>query len=240
MSSLHEAVGSAPSRLGPYTIIDALGEGGMGVVYRARHVETGEEVAVKTVSVPYGSRLASLRCEIHALTRIRHRGVVRLVGEGIEGGLPWYAMELLEGQTLDRFIYDLWRGITVVAPPPGPPPDASTITDAATPASGRPLGEPSPAPRFDAPAVTSTIGFAATAPPIAGPSPPAGPRPKAAAGRLPEVLTLIRRLCAPLTFIHGSGIVHRDLKPGNVLLTKDGIPKIVDFLGPRSDAPTSE
>jgi len=229
MSSLHEAVGSAPSRLGPYTIIDALGEGGMGVVYRARHVETGEEVAVKTVSVPYGSRLASLRCEIHALTRIRHRGVVRLVGEGIEGGLPWYAMELLEGQTLDRFIYDLWRGITVVAPPPGPPPDASTITDAATPASGRPLGEPSPAPRFDAPAVTSTIGFAATAPPIAGPSPPAGPRPKAAAGRLPEVLTLIRRLCAPLTFIHGSGIVHRDLKPGNVFIRTDGTLVLMDF-----------
>ena len=35
-------------------------------------------------------------------------------------------------------------------------------------------------------------------------------------------LTLVRRLCGPLAFIHGSGIVHRDLKPSNVFIRADG------------------
>jgi tetratricopeptide (TPR) repeat protein len=72
----------------------------MGVVYRGAHVETGEPVAVKTVNVVAESMLASLRREIHALGRVRHRGVVRIVQQGVTGGLPWYAMELLQGETL--------------------------------------------------------------------------------------------------------------------------------------------
>ena len=44
-----------------------------------------------------------------------------------------------------------------------------------------------------------------------------------------SLLTIVRRLCAPLGFIHGEGVVHRDLKPENVLLRPDGIPVLVDF-----------
>ncbi|MCC6552445.1 MAG: serine/threonine protein kinase, partial [Polyangiaceae bacterium] len=99
-----------PERLGPYRILSLLGEGGMGVVYRAEHVDTGQPVAVKTTLVPWGSPIAGLRCEIHALTRLRHPGVVRIEGEGLEQGLPWYAMELLEGLTLEDYRLALWRG----------------------------------------------------------------------------------------------------------------------------------
>ncbi|MCE9667489.1 protein kinase [Myxococcus stipitatus] len=86
--------------LGPYLLLEVLGQGGMGVVYRGRHPDTGEAVAVKTVRAAAEVPLASLRREVHALRRLRHPGVVRIVDEGVEAGLPWYAMELLRGQTL--------------------------------------------------------------------------------------------------------------------------------------------
>src|SRR5262249_26263030 len=48
---------------------------------------------------------------------------------------------------------------------------------------------------------------------------------------LPTLLTMARRLCAPLAFLHGEGILHRDLKPENILLVeRQGIsPVLVDF-----------
>ena len=87
-------------RFGPYEVVEPIGAGGMGVVYRAVHVETGQEAAVKTVNVRDARYLASLRREIGALARLRHPGVVPILDHGLERGVPWYAMELLSGQTL--------------------------------------------------------------------------------------------------------------------------------------------
>src|SRR5262245_56978914 len=99
-----------PTQLGPYRIIGRLGAGGMGVVYRGRHVDSGLEAAVKTVLMPYGSDLAGLRCEIHSLARLAHPRVVRILDEGVDRGLPWYAMELLSGRTLADFVREIGAG----------------------------------------------------------------------------------------------------------------------------------
>ncbi|EYF01028.1 serine/threonine-protein kinase [Chondromyces apiculatus] len=104
----------APAKIGPYRLLAPLGRGGMGVVYRAEHEETGALVALKTVGVTESSLLSSIRREIHALRRIDHPGVVRIVGEGVEGGLPWYAMELLGGSTLRDHNTERWRNHTTV------------------------------------------------------------------------------------------------------------------------------
>src|SRR5689334_17159374 len=73
----------------------------MGVVYRARDVETDQWVALKQVRHVETAAIASLRREIHAIGLIRHPGVVRILEQGTCDGLPWYAMEFLEGETLE-------------------------------------------------------------------------------------------------------------------------------------------
>lgn len=87
-------------RIGPYAIQDRLGQGGMGVVYRAMHQQSGQVVALKTVTMAQNSMIESLRREIFVLTQISHPGIVRVLEAGVQEGLPWYAMELLTGQTL--------------------------------------------------------------------------------------------------------------------------------------------
>ena len=92
-------------RVGPYTLVEQLGSGGMGVVYRGRDESDGREVAVKTVILPRQGQLTSLRREIRALARIRHPGIVRILDEGVQDGVPWYAMELVDGTPLSEVIH---------------------------------------------------------------------------------------------------------------------------------------
>lgn len=89
-----------PQQIGPYRLLGPLSRGGMGVVYRAEHVERGTPAAVKTVALPRRDLLLAIRREIHALSRVRHPGIVRILDEGVYDGLPWLAMELLDGVPL--------------------------------------------------------------------------------------------------------------------------------------------
>ncbi len=107
--SLSEHEPPLPRRLGPYEILGLLGKGGMGVVYLGCHGETGERFALKTVRRPHASTLASIRREVQALSRIHHPGIIRIVDHGFSAGLPWYAMELLEGPTLKQIISRHWK-----------------------------------------------------------------------------------------------------------------------------------
>ena len=89
-----------PTSLGPWLVETVLGRGGMGIVYRARHRESGEAAAVKTVAASDPALLHGIRREIQALARIRLPGVVSILDEGVEEGVPWYAMQLVAGPTL--------------------------------------------------------------------------------------------------------------------------------------------
>src|SRR5262249_26301138 len=71
------------SVVGPYELLDPLGHGGMGVVYRARDRRSERLVALKTVRVPSEGQLQSIRREISALARLRHPGIVRILEHGL-------------------------------------------------------------------------------------------------------------------------------------------------------------
>ncbi|MBI2568979.1 MAG: tetratricopeptide repeat protein [Candidatus Schekmanbacteria bacterium] len=89
-----------PERIGPYAVAGRLGAGGMGTVYRGIHVATGAIAALKVVKVADMRLLESIRREIQALRSLCHPGIVRVVDDGVEAGMPWYAMQLVVGVTL--------------------------------------------------------------------------------------------------------------------------------------------
>lgn len=93
--------------LGPYRLLAVLGEGGMGIVYRARHVITRRSVALKAlhprVTAEEPQRLRFLR-EGTIATQLEHPNVVRVFEAGEIGGRGFIAMELLEGGSLGEWL----------------------------------------------------------------------------------------------------------------------------------------
>ncbi|MCA8925838.1 MAG: serine/threonine protein kinase [Planctomycetes bacterium] len=88
--------------IGPYTIQDELGRGGMGVVYRALGSD-GKAVALKLLLPERGLSPHARRRfeqELEALTRLRHPGIVPFLASGQHEGAPWVALEFVEGETL--------------------------------------------------------------------------------------------------------------------------------------------
>lgn len=180
----------------------------MGVVYRARHVSSDVAVALKTVKVPSSLWLEAIRREIHALTHIRHPGIVRIVDHGVHQGLPWYAMDLLEGESLHRFAQRIWSPFRKHAYA------SLDLSVATTETVSTNSAQTELSPDFDGPAHAPIPGKPEQTP--------------AAAGHLEEVLRVMRRVCVALAFLHGEGFINCDLKPSNIVLV-DGRPVIIDF-----------
>ena len=105
---LDDGVGGleAGQRLDGYEIERLLGEGGMGEVYLARDAELGREVAVKLVKRGLGTSnvMRRFRHEEQILASLNHPHVARLFGGGkTKEGLPYFAMEYIEGEPIDKF-----------------------------------------------------------------------------------------------------------------------------------------
>ncbi len=100
-------------RIGRYEILDELGRGAMGVVYRARDPSIGRLIAIKTIrmtelSDPVESeRLRErLRREAHSAGILSHPGIVVVYDVGQEGDLAYIAMELVPGRSLESLLAD--------------------------------------------------------------------------------------------------------------------------------------
>ena len=99
-----------PDSIGGYRIIELLGEGSMGRVYRARQLHPAREVALKLVAALGRDAAVRLRREIEVLARMEHPGIARLYDAGEEeiGGIavPWLALEYVRGIDLRQWIRD--------------------------------------------------------------------------------------------------------------------------------------
>lgn len=90
------------TRLRPYEIRGILGEGGMGVVYRAHDTRLGRDVAVKVLSHAGhdAAALARFDREMRAMAALQHPNIVGVFDAAVHEGQPYLVEELLEGASL--------------------------------------------------------------------------------------------------------------------------------------------
>ena len=147
-------------RIGNYEFLESIGRGGMGELYRARHVLLDKIVAVKVLPEAIAENpLATKRFEreLKLIGNLSHPNIVQAHGAEQIGGQLLLVMEYIDGENLQQMI-----------------------------AAGK-------------------------------------KRP------IDEVLAITRQVAAGLQYAHERKIIHRDIKPANIMLTRDGIAKILDF-----------
>ena len=93
--------------IGNYELLEKVAEGGMGSVWRARHAETGQIVAIKIMPAHMASNPTLLRRfeqEFRAASRLDHPNIVRALDYGDTGTTPYLVMEFVEGESLGQKI----------------------------------------------------------------------------------------------------------------------------------------
>lgn len=196
-------------RLGHYLIIEQLGAGGMGEVYRAEDLRLKRSVAIKVLPPDLnGDPEARARFiqEAQAASALDHPNICTIyqIDETLDGRL-YLVMNCYHGQTLkDRITRSRQAGPAPADQPEtavsGPAPVARETPDRAEPAAGQ------------LPTGTVTVRLQAARPIT----------PDEAAG-------IASQVAEGLAATHQKGIVHRDIKPANIFLTGDGRVKILDF-----------
>ncbi len=95
-------------RIGPYELLELIGVGGMGTVYKARALEDVRPVAVKLINREYHWNKAEFAArferETKALNRLNHPHIVRLLDSGQEGDVAYLVTEFVDGQNLAQYI----------------------------------------------------------------------------------------------------------------------------------------
>jgi serine/threonine protein kinase len=147
-------------RVGPYRLLEPLGAGGMGQVFKAWHPFMNRVVALKLIHpdrLGNAEAVARFLREIQVAAQLTHPNIVRAYDAAQAGDVHYLAMEFIEGRDLSRLIEER------------------------------------------------------------------GPLPYA------EACDLLRQAALGLQHAHERGLVHRDIKPANLLLTNDGVLKLLDL-----------
>jgi len=147
-------------QIGRYEILQEIGRGAMGVVFKGRDPLIGRAVAVKTITAGVtedADLLERFYREARAAGGLQHPNIVTIYEMAESGGAPFIAMEYLEGESLEKLIA-----------------------------------------RKPALSLGTKVGY-------------------------------VVQTCRALDYAHRRGVIHRDVKPANIMVTRDGIVKVVDF-----------
>jgi serine/threonine protein kinase len=182
-----------------YELIDQIGHGGMGVVYRARDTALDRDVAVKLLSERYPPDSASAQrflSEARITGQLQHPGIpaVHQVGT-LSDGRPFLAMKLIKGSTLETILKQSQDRAVAGSPDP---------------ATGTTEGLPR---RYLRSAEGARSGDRA-------------PAHVADRGRL---LAIFEAVCQAVGYAHAHRVIHRDLKPANVMVGAFGEVQVMDW-----------
>lgn len=200
--------------LGDFQIVREIGRGGMGVVYEAVQLSLGRRVALKVLPLAAAfdaTHLQRFRNEAQAAALLHHTNIVPVYAVGCERGVHFYAMQLIDGQTLAA-VLDHLRGPQQS--------DRSQRSASAQDLAGVIEG-----------------GSAASPPTVANSTDIASPlsqglsehRSKNSTEFYHTIARFMIQAADGLEHAHQYGIVHRDIKPANLLVDGQGRLWITDF-----------
>jgi TonB family protein len=95
-----------PDTIGRYQVLERIGGGAMGTVYRANDPQIGRTIAIKVLNVNDQELHARFRQEVRTAGTLTHPNIVAIHDYGEANGLPFIVMEYVEGQTLAEVMRD--------------------------------------------------------------------------------------------------------------------------------------
>ncbi len=105
--SASETIPTAGGRIGPWKLLEPVGQGGMGQVWRAERADGAyrQQVAIKLLRTarPDAAEVARLARERQLLARLTHPNIARLIDGGVEGTLHYLALEFVDGAPIDVY-----------------------------------------------------------------------------------------------------------------------------------------
>ncbi len=211
--------------LGDFQIHREIGRGGMGIVYEATQLSLGRKVALKVL--PFAAtfdakHLQRFRNEAQAAAQLHHNNIVPVFAVGCERGVHFYAMQLIEGQSLSVLIDQFRDRAGLHAKGPGNADQQVTATMAG-PVQGSSIGLPEqtePIAASAPPPTTSAFAYSETL---------SSQHSKSRKEYFRSVARLFAQAALGLDHAHQVGIVHRDIKPANLLVDGRDNLWITDF-----------
>ncbi|MBM81184.1 MAG: hypothetical protein CMJ78_11405 [Planctomycetaceae bacterium] len=208
-------------RIGDYNIIRQIGRGGMGVVYEAEQISLKRRVALKVL--PFAAaldakRLERFRNEAQAAARLHHANIVPVYSVGCERGVYYYAMQMIDSDTLGDVIAELRRLQDGSDSPPGELSASHVLFASATQTDSQSSQlKIDDAPKSAA-APTQVCSAMSTVHSVANEN-----------SFFRTVVELGVQAADALEHAHSFDIVHRDIKPANLLIDARGQLWITDF-----------
>jgi serine/threonine protein kinase len=210
---------SPGSVFGQYCIKREIGRGGMGIVYEARHLPLEKLVALKVLPVRKlmdAGQLDRFFREARTAAGLSHTNIVPVFDVGQVEGIPYYAMQYIEGRSLSAILHIMQSTATREAPERSSS-DSSLVADSQTQAFPEPGTSPNRQKErkncfFTDPSVRIRAGL-----------------PEKLEEYFRWVTGIGIQAAGGLAYAHERKIIHRDIKPSNLIMDERGVVWITDF-----------